>query len=68
MCLAVPAQIETIDGDRGSVALQGQRIDAILKLVPQAKVGDWVLIHAGFAITVLNAEEAKATFDILKQM
>ena len=67
MCLAIPAQIETIGGKRGTVGLDGNRIEVILSLVPQAKVGDWVLVHAGYAITVLDEEEARETYDLLKE-
>ena len=66
MCLAIPAQIETIQGKRGQAGLDGNRFEVILSLVPQAKVGDWVLIHAGFAITVLDEQEARETYDLLK--
>ena len=68
MCLAVPAQLERIDGGRGTVALDGSRTEVLLALVPEASVGDWVLVHAGMAITVLQPEEAKATYDLLKEM
>ena len=67
MCLAIPAQIETIDDQRGTVCLDGSRSNVILALVPEAKVGDWVLVHAGFAITVLDPAEAKATYDLLAE-
>ena len=66
MCLAIPAQIEPIDGKRGQVGIDGNRFEVVLSLVPQAKVGDWVLIHAGFAITVLDEKEARETYDLLK--
>ena len=68
MCLAIPAQIESTDGNKASVVLDGSRTKALLTLVPEAKVGDWVLVHAGFAITVLDETEAKETYDLLKQM
>ncbi len=67
MCLAVPAQIESIDGQKGTVALSGNRFEAILALVPEAKVGDWVLVHAGIAITVLDERQAKETYALLAE-
>ena len=68
MCLAVPAKIEKlIDARKGTVELEGNRADVVLTLVPQAKVGDWVLVHAGYAITVLDEKQARETFDLLKQ-
>ena len=68
MCLAIPAQIEEIEADKGRANLAGNRIDVILTLTPDVKVGDWVLVHAGCAITLLNPQEAKETFDLLKQI
>lgn len=68
MCLAIPAQIETIEDDCGTVCLAGSRSRIQLALVPGAKVGDWVLVHAGFAITVLSPEDAKATYDLLAEV
>ncbi len=68
MCLAIPAQIESITEPWGTVALAGSRTRANLTLVPEAKVGDWVLVHAGFAITVVQAEEARQTYELLAAM
>ncbi len=67
MCLAVPAQIEKMDGQSGTVALDGNRADVILALVPEAVVGDWVLVHAGYAITTLDETEARETYELLKE-
>jgi hydrogenase expression/formation protein HypC len=69
MCLAVPAQIEKL-GDNGKavVALDGNRTEVLLTLVPEAKLGDWVLVHAGFAITILDPKEAKETYDLLSEL
>ena len=68
MCLAIPAQIESIDNNRAIVALDENRTEVLVTLVPEAKVGDWVLVHAGYAITQLDEAEAKETYDLLKQM
>ena len=67
MCLAIPAKIETIDGKKGMAGLDGNRTEVILSLVPEAKVGDWVLVHAGYAITILDEKDALETYDLLKQ-
>lgn len=67
MCLAVPARIETLHEDRASVDLAGNRTDVIVSLVPDAKIGDWVLVHAGYAITLLDEQEAKETFELLRE-
>ncbi len=68
MCLAIPAQIESMEHDKATVVLDGHRANVLLTVVPEAKVGDWVLIHAGFAITILDPQEAKETYDLLKEM
>jgi hydrogenase expression/formation protein HypC len=73
MCLAIPAQVESIDkidkkGSWGTVALAGSRTRANLALVPEVKVGDWVLLHAGYAITVLDEAEARQTYELLAAM
>jgi hydrogenase expression/formation protein HypC len=68
MCLAIPAKIESITDACGTVALAGSRTRANLTLVPEAKVGDWVLVHAGFAIAVLDEQEARQTYELLAQM
>ncbi len=68
MCLAVPVQIEKKTSNRATVTLGGARKEVSLDLVPDAGAGDWVLVHAGFAITVIDAEQAKETFDVLAEM
>jgi hydrogenase expression/formation protein HypC len=68
MCLAIPAKLESLEGHRGVAALDGHRTEVILSLVPEAAVGDWVLVHAGYAIAVLDPEEAKETYDLLAQV
>ena len=68
MCLAIPARIEKATGQDATVALDGSRADISLVLVPEAKVGDWVLVHAGYAITILDPKEARETYDLLKEM
>jgi len=68
MCLAIPAKVEQISESKATVELDGYRTEVLTSLVPEAKVGDWVLVHAGFAITVLDEADAKETYDLLKQM
>ena len=67
MCLAIPAQVEQIDGQKGVVVLDGNRADVNLALVPGVKLGDWVLVHAGLAITILDEKDARETYDLLKE-
>jgi len=58
---------DSVVGRIGVVDLQGSRIQASLAMTPQADTGDWVLVHAGFAITVLDEAEAQATWDSLRE-
>ena len=67
MCLAVPAKIESIDGEKATVSLTGTRLDVVISMTPEAKVGDYVLVHAGYAITLLDEQEARETFEVLRE-
>ena len=58
MCLAVPMRILSIDDGTATIESGGLTQRASLTLVPEAAIGDFVLVHAGFAITVLDADEA----------
>ncbi len=66
MCLAVPGKVIRKAGETAEVDLQGNRLEVSTVLVPEATLGSWVLVHAGFAIQTLSDEEAKETFDLLK--
>ena len=67
MCLAIPVRIESMEGEKGVAALDGNRTQVILTLVPEAKVGDWVLVHAGYAIAMLDEKEARETYELLSE-
>jgi hydrogenase expression/formation protein HypC len=69
MCLAVPAKITRIDGPgQGTASYLGSEVKVNLSLVPEAKRGDWVIIHAGFAISIMHAREARETLRLLREM
>ncbi len=69
MCLAVPARITRLeDSGQGTVDYLGTEVRANFSLVPQAKLGDWVIIHAGFAISVLDAQEARETLRLFREL
>jgi hydrogenase expression/formation protein HypC len=73
MCLAVPGKIISISGEdplirMGRVNFGGIVKEASLAYVPEAKVGDYVLVHVGFAISTVDEAEAKQTLDYLRQM
>ena len=61
MCLAIPGQIVTKEAGMGVVDIRGNRMRAGLLLVPEAGIGDWVLVHAGFAITKITPDDAAET-------
>jgi hydrogenase expression/formation protein HypC len=73
MCLAVPGQLLSVEGDdpltrRGRVSFAGLVKSANLAYVPDAKLGDYVLIHAGFAIAVIDEGEAQRTLAYLAEL
>ena len=73
MCLAVPGKITSIaEGDAlqraGKVSFGGVLKDVNLACVPEAKIGDYVIVHAGFAISILDEAEAEETFRYLQQI
>jgi hydrogenase expression/formation protein HypC len=68
MCLSVPAKIESIKGDEAQVSISGSQLRISLQLTENAKIGDYVLVHAGYAIQVIDADEAKKTLEILKEI
>ena len=67
MCLAVPAEVKSIEGHVATVDYGGTRRTANVSLV-DAKVGDFVIVHAGYAIQVMDREEAEKTLDIFREM
>ncbi len=73
MCLAIPGKIVTITGDdafsrMGKVDFGGVMKEVSLAYTPEAQVGDYVIVHVGFAISTLDEEEAHRVFEYLRQM
>ncbi len=74
MCLAIPGQIISLsdDGDplmrTGHIGFSGISKDISLAYVPEAKIGDFVIVHAGFALSVLDAEEAQASLQAFQEL
>ena len=68
MCLAVPVIIQNIEGTQGTVELGGVKRTISLMLTPEAGVGNYVLVHAGYAIGIVDEEEAKETLHLLEEM
>lgn len=68
MCLAFPAKVLEIDGDLATVERSGVKRSASLMLLPEAKVGDYVLVHAGFAMQVVDEQEVKIRDALVAEM
>lgn len=68
MCLAVPAKVIEKEGSDAVVEIGGVKRKASLMLLPDVQIGDYVILHAGFAISKLDENEAKETLDLIKQL
>ena len=68
MCLAIPARIVELEADKAMVDAMGNRFKAKTTLLPEAKLGDVVLVHAGFAISLVDEEEAKKTWELFAEI
>ena len=69
MCLAIPSKVASLEANGlATVDILGVQRQVSLDLVPQAVVGDWVLVHAGFAIEVVDEQFANETIELLKEM
>jgi hydrogenase expression/formation protein HypC len=73
MCLAIPGKITSISGDdplwrTGKIDFDGVVKEVSLAYVPEAKIGEYVIVHVGFALSRVDEEEAKKVFEYLKEM
>ena len=68
MCLAVAGRLVERNENEGTVDVRGNRVQTRLDVVPEAALGDYVLVHAGFAITVISPEEAAATDEAFEEL
>jgi hydrogenase expression/formation protein HypC len=68
MCLAIPALIKSIENKEAEAEIGGISRRISLWLTPEAKVGDYVIVHTGYAINILDQKEAKETLAILEQI
>ena len=67
MCLSIPAQVVSIEGDVAQASVGGTIVTAGLQLVEDVKVGDYILIHTGFALQKISEEEAQETLQTIKE-
>jgi len=68
MCLAVPVRIVSVDGDEAETEIAGVRRRVNIAFTPEAKVGDYVLLHTGYAIGVVDEAEAEETLKLLEEI
>ena len=68
MCLAIPAEIISMEGEMAKVSIGGTIINASLQLLENPKIGEFVLLHSGFAIERLSKEEAEETLRLFKEL
>jgi hydrogenase expression/formation protein HypC len=68
MCLAVPVQVVSTKGNEAEVEIGGVKRRVSIILTPEARVGDYVLLHTGYAINVIDEAEAQETLKILEEM
>ena len=68
MCLAIPVRIVSIDGDEAETEIAGVKRRVSIVLTPEAKIGDYVLLHTGYAIGVVDEAEAEETLKLLEEM
>jgi len=68
MCLAIPAQVKLIDGHQADVEVGGVSRRVSIWLTPEVKVGDYVLLHTGYAISIIDEDEAAETLELLQEL
>jgi len=70
MCLGIPAKVVEVDEvyETGKVDYLGTKIQANFVLINNIRLGDWVIVHAGFAISRLDEKEAQETLDLLREI
>lgn len=68
MCLSIPGKVIEIDGDIAKVSVGGSIVNAGLHLVEDVKIGDYLLIHTGFALQKISEEEALETIQLVREL
>jgi len=67
MCLAIPGKIIGKDGEKGIIDLGGIRKEISLCFVPEAELGDWVIVHTGYALNMISEKDALETIELIRQ-
>ncbi|MCM8767063.1 MAG: HypC/HybG/HupF family hydrogenase formation chaperone [Candidatus Omnitrophica bacterium] len=68
MCLAIPMKVEKVEGDFAIVSIGNVKREVNISLLENVKKGDYVIVHAGFAIEKLDKKEAEKTLEIFKEI
>lgn len=68
MCLSIPAKIIEINGEKAKAEISGNIIEIGLQLVEGVKINDYVLVHTGYALQIIDKKEAKETIRMIKDM
>lgn len=68
MCLAIPAKLIKKNGNKGKVEVGGARVEVGLDLVEDVNVGDYLIVHAGFALEKLDEEEARKRLELFEEL
>ena len=68
MCLAVPVRVKSIQGDEAGVEAGGTSYKASIRLTPEVRVGDYVLLHTGYAISIVDKEEAEQSIALFREL
>ena len=68
MCLSIPAKVVKIEGETARVSVGGSKYNAGLQMLEDVQVGDYILLHAGFAIQKISEKEAEETLQLFREM
>lgn len=68
MCLAIPVQVKSIEGNEAEVDISGISRKISIVLTPEVQIGDYVLLHTGYSINVIDEEEAEETLKLFEEM
>ena len=68
MCLAIPALVKSIEGQLAEVEIGGTSRSISISLTPEVKTGDYVLLHTGYAISIIDQDEARETLELLEEL
>ena len=68
MCLAVPVQVISVEGNQAEVEIGGVKRNVSIVLTPEVRVGDYVLLHTGYSISIIDEDEAKETLRLFSEI